>query len=286
MLSEHWFSETYQGYGVSLQIKERVHEEQTPYQKIQIYETERFGHLMTLDDVIMLTSRDHFIYHEMMTHPVLFTHPNPRRVAIVGGGDCGALREVLCHRGVEHVILVELDERVTRVSERYFQELCAANSDPRVELLFQDAVEWMDKVVDASSYDVLILDTTDPVGQAERLFAAPFYRNCHRALADGGLLVAQSESPLLDEDVLKRIRVEMRTAGFKHFQTLFFAQPTYPSGWWSATMARKGQGIFSFREYAAEHKDFPTRYYNASMHKHSTAMPEFIRQLLKEDENP
>ncbi|RMG51815.1 MAG: polyamine aminopropyltransferase, partial [Gammaproteobacteria bacterium] len=129
MLDDHWFSEAYEadGCAVSLRVRRLLHEEQTPYQHIAIWETEHWGNLMVIDGCIMLSSRDNFIYHEMLAHPALFSHPEPCRVAIIGGGDCGTLREVLRHPEVEHCVQVEIDERVTRLSERYFPELCEAN---------------------------------------------------------------------------------------------------------------------------------------------------------------
>ncbi|MFQ5489058.1 MAG: polyamine aminopropyltransferase, partial [Gammaproteobacteria bacterium] len=131
-LDKGWFTEICEegGSAFSLKIKGKLHEEQTPYQTIAIYETETFGNLMVIDGFVMLSSRDNFLYHEMLAHPALFTHDNPRRVLIIGGGDCGTLREVLQHQEVEEVWQVEIDERVTRLAERYFPELCAANDDP------------------------------------------------------------------------------------------------------------------------------------------------------------
>lgn len=281
MQNENWFTEISDsdGLGLALKIKDKLHEEQSPYQTIAVYETETFGRLLTLDGLVMLTARDNFLYHEMMTHPALFTHRAPKRVVIVGGGDCGTLREVLRHEQVREVTQVELDERVTRVCEQYFPELCEANDDPRATLLFEDAIAWM-REAPAGSVEVIILDTTDPVGQATRLFGELFYRECHRALSDGGVLVAQSESPLIDMELLNEIRIGMRSAGFSHVQTLPFPQCTYPSGWWSATMAGKGVDISYFRETAARQKLFPTRYYNVDIHRAALALPEFMRDAL------
>jgi len=281
-VQDSWFSEKAKGFGMSLKIKERIHEEQSPYQHIEVFETESFGRLLTLDGLTMLTSRDNFIYHEMMSHPVLFTHSNPKDVVIVGGGDCGTLKEVLKHAQIEAVTQVELDERVTRVAEKFFPELCESNNDKRATLLFEDAIRWMAEA-DTDSADVIILDTTDPVGQAKRLFSAEFYSDCLRVLRTGGLMVAQSESPLFDMDIIKSIHREMTLAGAADIKTIHFPQCTYPSGWWTATMARKGQKLKQFRETAARKKDFITRYYNADIHHASQCLPNFILEALADD---
>lgn len=278
-LDQNWFSEISHGYAMSLEITKKLHEEQSPYQKIEIYETKSFGRLMTLDGLTMLTSRDNFIYHEMMTHPALYNHPNPKDVVIVGGGDCGTLKEVLKHDTVQSVIQVELDERVTRVSEQYFPELCESNNDSRATLLFEDAIAWM-KNAKPKSLDVIILDTTDPVGQAKRLFEEPFYRNCLNALREGGIVVAQSESPLLELNLIVDMRKEMKKAEFVEIQTIHFPQTTYPSGWWSATMARKGQKFGDFREQMSRHKPFKTKYYNADIHRACSLVPQFMQDAF------
>lgn len=278
-LDHNWFTETSDGLGLALKITARLHEEQSQYQHIEVLETLDFGRLLTLDGLVMLTSRDNFVYHEMMSHPALFRHSEPKDVIVVGGGDCGTLREVLRHDVIDSVTQIELDERVTRVSEEYFPELCEANGDPRARLLFQDAVAWM-RDAEPESADIILLDTTDPVGQATRLFGERFYQDCFRALRDGGILVAQSESPLLDLELLKDIHKGMRTAGFSSVHTLPFPQCTYPSGWWSATMAGKDVDVARFDPAAARTCEFPTRYYNHALHQGVLALPEFMRQAL------
>ena len=154
------------GLAFSLKVKEKLHEENTEYQKIEVYETSQFGNLMVIDGFIMLSSRDNFLYHEMMSHPVLFSHPHPKHVVIVGGGDCGTLQQVAKHQCVEKIQQIEIDERVTKLSERYFPELCTANKDSRVRFQFQDAIKWMRDVKD-NSIDIIIIDSTDPIGPAE-----------------------------------------------------------------------------------------------------------------------
>ncbi|MEY6433695.1 polyamine aminopropyltransferase [Thioalkalicoccus limnaeus] len=277
----HWFTEILakDGSAFSLEIRGKRHEEQTPFQTIAIYETTRFGNLMVIDGCTMLSQRDNFLYHEMMAHPALFTHPRPRRVAIIGGGDCGTLREVLKHPSVTEAVQIDIDERVTRLAEEYFPELTASNRDPRARLLFDDGIAWV-RAAPAGELDLIIVDSTDPVGPAEGLFTAAFYADCHRALGPGGLLIQQSESPLFDDQLIAAMHGAMRQSGFADARTLFFPQPIYPSGWWSATMACKDGPIAGFREEDVENRPFETRYYNADIHRGAFALPEYLRHAL------
>ena len=282
MLDEtQWFTEPCDegGTAFSLRIRGKLHEERTPYQTIAIYDTEAFGHLMVIDGFIMLSARDNHLYHEMLSHPAIFSHPNPRRILIIGGGDCGTLRECLRHEGLESVDQVEIDERVTRLAERYFPELTESNGDPRAQLHFTDGIRWVEEAP-AGHYDVVIVDSTDPIGPAEGLFKEPFYRACWRCLGDGGVLVQQSESPFLHLELILAMRRQMQSAGFSTIRTLQFPQPVYPSGWWSATLAGKGNDLASPRGGDIERCGFPLRYYNGAIHSAAFALPPFLAEAF------
>jgi spermidine synthase len=275
-----WFTEQHAGAGsaFSLKIKQKLHEEQSAFQFLEIYETETFGNLMVIDGCTMVSTRDNFFYHEMMSHPALYTHPNPKTVWIIGGGDCGTLREVLKHDSVAHAVQIDIDERVTRLAEIYFPELCESNNDPRADLKFIDGIKWVQEAA-PNSVDIIIVDSTDPIGPAEGLFGEEFYRNCVHCLTENGLLVQQSESPLLHLNLLGDMRNAMSAAGFGHLQTLFFPQCLYPSGWWSATIASKA-ALSAFREQDCANKSFATVYYNADIHKAAMAQPEFFKKAF------
>jgi len=280
-LDHNWFTEIHQDIGsaFSLQVREKVFSQQSPYQLVEVYDTLGFGKFMVIDGCTMVTTRENFIYHEMLAHPALFTHPEPRRVAIIGGGDCGTLREVLRHPGVHKCTQIDIDEVVTRASELHFPELCESNDDPRAELLFIDGIQWM-KDAPPGSLDLIIVDSTDPVGPGEVLFTAEFFAACHRALADDGIIVQQSESPLAHLELIQRMYRSFTEAGFTDAQTLFFPQPIYPTGWWSASMACKQGSLDGFREEDARNKPFETRYYNADIHRGALAEPEFFRRAM------
>ncbi|MDI1293652.1 MAG: polyamine aminopropyltransferase [Methylobacter sp.] len=275
-----WFTEQVPeaGSAFSLKIKQKLHEEQSEFQHLEIYETETFGNLMVIDGCTMVSTRDNFFYHEMISHPALFTHPEPKRVWIIGGGDCGTLREVLKHPSVEQAVQIDIDERVTRLAEIYFPELCESNNDPRADLKFIDGIKWV-KDAEPNSVDIIIVDSTDPIGPALGLFSEDFYRDCFACLSENGMVVQQSESALLHMKLIGEMRDAMSTSGFNHLQTLFFPQCLYPSGWWSATIAGKGD-LSQFREQDCANKPFDTAYYNADIHKAALAQPEFFKKAF------
>jgi spermidine synthase len=280
MNPSQWFTEQvpWAETAFSLKIKQKVHEEQSEFQHLEIYETETFGNLMVIDGCTMVSTRDNFFYHEMMSHPALYTHPNPKRVWIIGGGDCGTLKEVLKHTTVEQAVQIDIDERVTRLAEIYFPELCESNNDPRAELKFIDGIKWV-KDAAPDSVDMIIVDSTDPIGPAEGLFSDEFYRDCFNCLSENGMVVQQSESALYHMKLIGEMRNSMNSAGFSHLQTLFFPQCIYPSGWWSATIASKAD-LTTFREQDSANKPFDTVYYNVDIHKASLAQPEFFKKAF------
>ena len=280
-LDKSWFTEPVEATGTafSLKLGEKLHEEQTPYQKIEIFKTESFGYLMTIDGCTMVSTRDNFLYHEMMSHVALNSHPSPKNVVVVGGGDCGTLREVLKHPEVTSATQVEIDERVTRLAEQYFPELCTANDDPRATLFFGDGIQWM-KDAAPESIDLIIIDSTDPVGPAEGLFGRRFYLDCIKALKPDGMLVQQSESPLLHLELIKEMHETMRIAGFAQTRLFHFPQPLYPSGWWSGSIASKSPAPLVERLDAAAIAKLDTQYYNAAIHRGAFAVPNYVAKAI------
>lgn len=279
-----WYTEIFaaSGSAFGLAITKKLDEVKSPFQHIEMFETTHFGNLMVIDDVIMLSSRENFIYHEMLSHPVLFTHDNPKNVVIIGGGDCGTLREVLKHSDIETVTQIDIDEQVTRMSEKYFPELCESNNDPRARLKFADGIKYM-REAEAESIDVIIVDSTDPIGPGEGLFNRAFYDSCRKALKPNGILVQQSESPLIHMPLLKDMRQAMSDVGFSALQTLLFPQMVYPSGWWTCTLARKEGEFTGFRQADAERSDISTEYYNVAVHQAASAWPNFMKKALNRD---
>ncbi len=282
--SSTWFREDFEhtGSSVGFRVTRKLDEVQSPFQKIEIYETTDWGYLMVIDGATMVTTRDNFFYHEMMAHAPLFTHPDPKNVVIIGGGDCGTLREVLKHPGVVTAIQCDIDEQVTRMAEKYFPELCESNHDARATVMFDDGIAFMANAAPAS-IDVIVVDSTDPIGPAEGLFNRAFYANCLKALRPDGLLVQQSESPLALMHLILDMRAAMRDAGFQDFQVLPFPQPCYPTGWWSCLIASKQpRDLSAFRKADASAKPFATKYYSAGVHEGALATPPFVAEALRD----
>lgn len=265
-LNSRWFTEVSHcsGTAFSLKIHKKIKTVQTPYQTIEMFETNEFGYLMAIDGSIMLTTRDNFFYHEMLAHCAVLTHDQPKSVVIIGGGDCGTLNEILKYPDIQSVTQIDIDEQVTRLSEIYFPELCQKNNDPRATLLFQDGIKWIEDAPDAS-LDILIIDSTDPGGPSEGLFVENFYRQCKRVLKPNGLLMQQSESPLIHTNILISMRRAMLKAGFEHQLTIPFPQPVYQSGWWSATIASASRNVRHMR--VTDLREFKLKFYNSAIHQ-------------------
>lgn len=280
LLTENWYTEkfTAEGSSFGLRVTQTLHQEQSDFQRIEFFKTSHFGNLLVLDGCIMLTEKDNFIYHEMMSHPALFSHPSPAHVAIIGGGDCGTLKEVLKHKEVEKVVQVEIDRRVTELCQQYFPQLCESNSDSRAEFYFGDGINWI-KNHSRATLDLLIIDSTDPVGPAAGLFSREFYGACFAALKPGGLMILQSESPLYhSQTIIREMKIKLQDSGFENITTRLFPQPVYPSGWWSCTACFKNHPEQMNDHSMKRGKHFATDYYNAEIHSASQALPEFMRK--------
>jgi spermidine synthase len=261
-------------------INDVLYSEQSPFQKVEVVDSKGFGKILLLDGFVMLTERDEFVYHEMIAHTPLFTHPEPKRVLVIGGGDGGTVREVLRHPSVEHVDLVDIDEMVTKVSLEYFPQVAGKLNDPRVSCHFEDGVAFVKRK--SAAYDIIIVDSTDPISVGEGLFTREFYRDCYNALNDNGILVNQSESPFWLPKIVKGIHAKLRDI-FPIFQFYQAYIPTYPSGSWAFGFASKGiHPINDFYQQRYERLSLDLQYYNDEIHKAAFALPTFFRKLLSE----
>mgnify|MGYP001397956252 CR=1 FL=1 len=274
-----WFyEEGNQATRLGIKLKEKLHEEQSEYQKLTVFDTEFFGKILTLDDVMMLTERDEFVYHEMLIHIPLLSIENPKTVLIIGGGDAGCLREALKYPSVEKVVQCDIDERVTRVSEEYFSWVKSAIGDPRAEVIFEDGVKYIEEHKNA--FDLIVVDSTDPVGCAVGLFLRDFYGKVSEALKPGGVMVAQTESPHWEPKMTGAIYSEIRQV-FDFVRPYLGTIPTYPSGCWSwAYASRTRQPTDFFNRELASEIETTTRYYNSDLQTASFALPNFVKRAI------
>lgn len=226
----NWFEENLdiaKGKKIKVQYESLIESVQTPFQKIDIYQTVPFGKMLVHDDVIMLTEFDESHYHEMIAHVPLHVHPHPANVLVIGGGDGGTLREVLKHTEVSSAHLCEIDEMVVRVCQKHLPALSCSFDDPRVELFFEDGAKFVKEK--KNFYDLIIVDSSDPIGPAEVLFQKEFYQGMHRALKPDGIVVTQSESFLYNMDIIKNI-ANFSKEIFPIYHYYYTMVPTYPSG--------------------------------------------------------
>jgi spermidine synthase len=274
---ELWYTEKQtENYGITAKITKTLHTEKTDFQDLDMIETKEWGRMLVLDGMVMTTIRDEFVYHEMISHVALNTHPNPKKVLVVGGGDGGAIREIIKHPSVEKAVLAEIDGRVIEVSKQYLPEIAGALDDPRVDVKVIDGIKHIHENKD--TYDVILVDSTEPVGPAVGLFARDFYQGIYEALKEDGIMVAQTESPFFNGDLISRVYRDIAT--IYPITRLYTASiPTYPSGLWTFTMGSKKYDPLEVDE--SKLKDFDTKYYSPRIHKSVFQLPRFVEELLK-----
>lgn len=273
---ELWFTEKQTpGLGITCKVLQTLHRELTPFQEIAVLDTKQYGRMLVLDGMVQLTIGDEFTYHEMLAHVPLHTHPNPRDVLVIGGGDGGTVREVLRHPQVESVTLVEIDRRVVEVSREFLPEVSCAFGDPRLNMHFEDGVAFLQQKKD--EYDVILVDSPEPIGQAGRLFSGEFYQSIGAALRSDGLFAAQTESPFVNQELIQRVYNAISSC-FPITRLYLTPVPTYPSGMWSFTIGSKCYDpMLPPRECGLAEQ---LRYYNAGVHQAAFQLPNFVQKLI------
>ncbi len=274
-MPEKWVTDyLHDFYRTSLLYQEMLLDEHTDYQHIQVVNTNFFGKVLVLDGIIQLTELDNAGYHEMIAHIPMLAHDNPKRVLIVGGGDGGTLQQVLRHTTVEQVVVCELDRRVIEVSTQFFPNFGQPFDDGRVQLIIEDAFEYLQRT--DNKFDVIIADTTDPIGTAEKLFSAEFYALMAKALTHNGVIVTQCEQMYFDLQLIKHM-MDIAKGLVDHPAYYYTIVPTYPGGgigflYMSDSPWQKGLG-----------KPYPgkMRYLNRDVHERAFALPEFLRIFLE-----
>jgi spermidine synthase len=281
-----WFTDKDDFQALSLRFTGEVFfDVQSPFQRVRIIESYKYGKMLALDDMVMTTIEDEFHYHEMISHPALFTHGNAKNILVIGGGDGGTVREILRHEGVEKVTMVEIDGEVITACKEHLPQIAAAFDDPRLELIVDDGIAFI-KNAAPESYDLVIVDGSDPVGPAEGLFSVEFYTNCYNSLTKDGILVAQGESPKFNEKSFTELNHTLQEIfGTDKAPVSLFFVPTYPTGMWSFQYGIKGAKHPKLITNDVEIDSFVDqkglRYYNSDVHKGSFATPNFVKTLLK-----
>ncbi|QRF24807.1 polyamine aminopropyltransferase [Alicyclobacillus sp. TC] len=272
---ELWFTELQNSnLSIGLRVNRTLHSEQTEFQSLDVVETVQYGRMLVLDGCVMTTDKDEFVYHEMLAHVGLHTHPEPKNVLVVGGGDGGVIREIVKHPAVERAVLAEIDGRVIDISREYFPQIAQGLNDPRVDVQVCDGIKHVQE--HKGKYDVIYVDSTDPIGPAVGLFAKDFYQAVYDALKPDGLFVAQTESPFANQDLIRHVHRDVRDI-FPHTYLYLAHIPTYPTGMWSFTMGSKQYN--PLEPVASRVRD--TKYYTTEVHKAAFALPPFVQELVQ-----
>ena len=265
-------------FGITIKVDNVLFSGHSKYQKVDVLESQSHGCILTLDGLMMTTEQDEFYYHEMISHVPLCSHKNPETVLVIGGGDGGTVREVLKHDCVKKVVLCEIDEMVIDVSKKYLPTIACGLDDPRVEIVVGDAIEYIKDKKDC--YDVILIDSTDPMGPGEGLFTEEFYNNVKSALKKGGIMSAQSESPFANQKEMKMMYSLLKKV-FPITTAFIGPIPTYPGGNWSWAFCSESVKPLSYiDEKRAEKVTKECRIYNTDIHSACFALPNFIKNEL------
>lgn len=281
-----WFTDKDENQALSLRYTgELLYNKTSEFQKVRVIDTYAYGKTLTIDDMVMCTESDEAHYHEMIAHPAMLSHGNAKRVLVIGGGDGGTIREVLKHQGVEEVVMVEIDANVIDACKEHLPSIASHFDHPKLDLKIADGIAYIKNAAD-KSFDIILVDGSDPVGPAKGLFTEDFYKDCKRVLTDDGILISQGESPMFNQGTFVELNACLKGIfGTDKVHTMLFQIPTYPSGVWSFQYASKGTinpkqmdaGIIDTFE-----GNNVLHYYNSGIHQASLALPNYVKRLLNE----
>jgi len=267
------------GFGIAIKAGDVLFSKQSDFQKVEIFETDStLGRVLTLDDLMMTTEGDEFHYHEMIVHIPMMQHKNPESVLVIGGGDGGTVREVLKHKTVKKVVMCEIDGMVIDACKKFLPTLSCGLTDSRVEIKVEDAIEFIkDK---KNEYDIILIDSTDPMGPGEGLFTDEFYTNVKNALKAGGIMVAQSEGPFVNKEEIRKMYIQLNRV-FPIVSTYSSNMPTYPGGYWAWAFCSKDVEPLTY--YADDrYEDIvkTCKIYNRDYHNARFAIPNYLQELV------
>ena len=277
-----WFTEEHTpSVKYSIAAERQIFSKQSQFQKIEIFETAEFGKMLVMDDRIMLTEKDEFIYHEMLVHVPMAVNPDIKQVLVIGGGDGGILRELTRYTQLKRVVVAEIDADVIEASRRHLPFTGCGFDDERVEIKVTDGLRYVRNC--REQFDLIIVDSTDPFGPGENLFTREFYGNCFRALTDQGILVNQHESPYYNRYASEVSNTARKLQSVFPLTKVYQAHiPTYPSGHWLFGFSSKGiDPLTDLNDERWEAFGISTKYYNLALHRGSFALPNYVLDLLK-----
>ncbi len=280
-----WFSEKHtDNVKLSIRVDRQLYSGRSDFQRIDVFESDEFGRFLALDGYMMLTEKDEFIYHEMITHVPMAVHPNVKKALIIGAGDGGVVRELTRYNDIEHIDMVEIDEEVVKVCKEYLPQTACSLDDERVHIHYDDGLRFIRSCHD--EYDLIIVDSTDPFGPGEGLFTKEFYGNCYKALKEDGIMVNQHESPFYDEDAVAMQRAHKRIVESFPISRVYQAHiPTYPSGHWLFGFAsKKYHPLKDLDEVRWNSRNIKCRYYTTTLHKGAFYLPAYVEEMLKDVE--
>ncbi|HVJ49416.1 polyamine aminopropyltransferase [Desulfitobacterium sp.] len=278
---ELWYTEQHtDNVRFSIKVDKPLYTAQSEFQRIDVFNSKEFGNFFTLDGLMMVTEKDEFIYHDMIVHVPMATNPKIKNVLVIGAGDGGTVRELTRYATIENIDMVEIDKMVVDVCKEYLPQTACKLDEPRVHLYFEDGLKFVR--TKENTYDLIIVDSTDPFGPGEGLFTKEFYGNCYKALKEDGILVNQHESPYYDEYAKSMQRAHKRIKEFFPICRVYQAHiPTYPSGHWLFGFAsKKYDPLTDIDEQAWNNLGLKTKYYNTEIHKGSFALPNYVKDLL------
>ena len=280
-----WFSEMQTpNVKFSIRVERQLYSGQSEFLRIYVFEAPEFGRFLTLDGYMMLTERDEFIYHEMITHVPLAVHPKVRRVLVIGAGDGGVIRELVRYPEIEDIDLVEIDELVVEVCRKYLPQTACRMDDPRVHIHYEDGLKFIRSC--ENEYDLILVDSTDPFGPGEGLFTREFYGNCYKALKEDGIMINQHESPFYAEDAAACQNMHKLIVESFPISRIYQAHiPTYPSGHWLFGFAsKKYHPLKDLDETRWNLRGLSCKYYTTTLHKGAFYIPAYVERLLKDVE--
>lgn len=283
-MADLWFNEYHvkDSVKLGLNIQEILHTEDTPFQKLQMYRNDTFGVFMTLDGFIQVTEKDEFVYHDMICHPALAVNPNIKKVLIIGGGDGGTAREIARYPHIETIDMVEIDGAVVEACKKYMPSTASVfSNEPRLNLIIGDGLKFVEESND-STYDLILVDSTDPAGPGEGLFTVKFYENCYRVLKEDGILINQHECAFhsLDAEQMQKAHKKIKKV-FPIAKVYGFNIPTYATGYWYFGFAsKKYDPITDLKSEKWNDIGLKTKYYNTEIHTGAFALPNYVKQVL------